>query len=550
MKHRAWIKRALALLSLSMTSQVAAQNIDTQRFAPRATSGGYFQTEGTEVRHPLDPFSLGLWLSYGHNPLISVANGDVREHIVRHQLAFDLTASYAFATWFELGVHLPVAYLKGDDVSSASLGDARLLPKFRLLDDRRHGVGLAFLADLRLPTHTGDFYGGARAPAAAPRILLDHRFGLTGFRAGIDLGVLIRKETEYRNVSAGSQMQAGLGLGYRFDGGRSPVEIMLDLRSALGLTELDREEVALEGLLGTAVDVTPDWKINAGAGLGLLEGYGVPTARGFLGVRWEPSPNDPDHDGIRNQKRPKRDDAADSGEARDEPASVDDVDDAARAAAIAGGYDACPDLPEDLDGIEDEDGCPEGDVDNDGVLDYLDRCPDEQETINGFQDDDGCADEGPAQIVIEDGRLTILETILFEPNSAKLDRRSDRIMEQIALTLRKHKEIERLEIGGHTDITGPRPFNMRLSRERARSVRQYLLEHGIKPERLSARGYGPDKPIADNETEEGRTLNRRVEFILAALAELDQARWEGAIRASARDKTAGMDEYCMKGLRE
>lgn len=513
MKVASLAARALCLASLFSVAEAHAQDIDTQRFTPRATSGGYFQTEGTEVRHPLDPFSLGLWLSYGHNPLISVANGGVAEHIVKHQLAFDLTASYAFSSWFELGLHAPLAYLSGDNVSQASLGDVRVLPKFRLLDDRRHAVGLAFLADVRLPTHTGDFYGGTRMPAATPRILLDHRFGLTGFRAGIDVGVLIRKETEYRNVSAGSQMQAGLAFGYRFDGGQSPVEMMLDLRSGLGLTQLDAEEVALEGLLGAAVDVTPEWKINAGGGLGILEGFGVPTARAFLGVRWEPSPNDPDHDGVRNTKRAADDDAV-SGEARDEPASVDDVDDAARAAAIAGGYDACPDLPEDLDGIEDEDGCPEGDADSDGVLDYLDRCPDEQETINGFQDDDGCADEGPAQIVIEDGRLTILETIRFEPNSAKLDRRSDRIMEQIALTLRKHKEIERLEIGGHTDITGPRPFNMHLSRERARSVRQYLLGRGIKPERLSARGYGPDKPIADNNTEEGRTLNRRVEFLL------------------------------------
>jgi outer membrane protein OmpA-like peptidoglycan-associated protein len=509
-----------ALLALSQRS-AKAEDIDTQRFLPRATTGGYLQTEGSEVRYPVDPLSLGLWLSYGHNPLVRVDDGDVRERIVGAQVGLDLTGSYAFATWFELGAHVPLAYLAGDDLSAAAIGDLRLLPKFRLLDDRRQAVGLAILADTRLPTHSNQFYGGARLPAFAPRLLLDHRFGLSGFRAGLDVGVLMRKETEYRNVSAGTEFLAGVGLGYRFDGGHAPVELMLDLRSAIGLVETDSEEVALEGLLGVEVDLTPEWKLHAGGGVGLLEGFGVPSGRALLGVRWEPSPNDPDHDGVRSQKR--TDDASATKQAADEPAqdaddssgaSVDAVDDRAREAAIRGGYDACPDLPEDYDNVEDEDGCPEGDQDGDGVLDYLDRCPDEAETINGFEDDDGCKDEGPAQIVIEEGRITILETIRFEPNSSTIERSSYSTLDQIALTVRKHQQIQSIEIGGHTDSTGPRELNMRLSLERARAVRQYLIAHGIPPARLSARGFGPDSPIADNGTEEGRTQNRRVEFLV------------------------------------
>lgn len=514
----------LSLLAFLPTAK--AEDIDTQRFLPRATTGGFLQTEGSEVRYPIDPLSLGLWLNYGHNPLVRVDQDDVRERIVGSQVGLDLTASYAFATWFELGAHLPLGYLSGDDLSAAVVGDLRVLPKFRLLDGRSRAVGLAILADTRLPTHSNEFYGGARLPAFAPRLLLDHRFGLSGFRAGIDVGVLLRKETEYRNISAGSELLAGVGLGYRFDAGRGPVELMLDLRSAVGLVETDSEEVALEGLLGVEVDVTPEWKLHAGAGVGLLEGFGVPTGRGLLGVRWEPSPNDPDHDGVRSPERSKEATSAERNaaeQAKDEPpqeadensaASVDAVDDAAREAAIRGGYDACPDLPEDYDGVEDEDGCPEGDQDGDGVLDYLDRCPDEAETINGFEDDDGCKDEGPAQIIIEEGRITILETIRFEPNSAKLERSSSGILDQITLTMRKNQHIQRIEIGGHTDSTGSRELNMRLSRERARTVRQYLIARGISPARLSARGYGPDSPIADNATDSGRTQNRRVEFLV------------------------------------
>jgi OmpA-OmpF porin, OOP family len=501
-------------ISLGGGHALAQDNaLDTQRFKPAATTGGFLQTEGTHVRHPVDPFSLGLWLSYAHNPLIVTdADGDVIERIVGSQLAFDLTASYAFTHWFELGMHAPLAYLDGDDTSEVALGDLRLLPKFRFLDDDLDGIGLGLITELRLPTHTSELYGGARYPAFAPRLLLDHRFGFSGFRLGLDVGVLIQKPTELREVHAGSEFQAGLGLGYRFDHGRSPVELLVDLRSAVGLSETDVEEVGLETMVGAGIDLSPAWKINVGAGLGMLEGYGVPTARALVGLRYQPSPNDPDHDGLAS-KRSAHPPPEDEAEPEAAAENLDAVDDAERERAVREGYDACPDLPEDFDGVEDEDGCPEGDRDGDGVLDYLDRCPDEAETINGFEDDDGCADEGPAKIVIEEGRLVILETIRFEPNSSRIDRDSHPIMNQIALTLRKYKEIDAIEIGGHTDSTGPRAFNMRLSRDRARAVRSYLLERGIKPARLRANGYGPDRPIADNGTEEGRAQNRRVEFL-------------------------------------
>ena len=362
--------------------------------------------------------------------------------------------------------------------------------------------------------------GGARNVAGALSFLLDHRFGLSGFRLGLDLGFLLREATHYRNVTAGSEFRAGLGLGYRFAGGQSPVELVFDIRSALGLAQLDPEEVSLEALGGALVDLSRDWKLHAAAGLGLLEGFGVPTFRVLAGLRWEPSPHDPDHDGLKtsdklaDKQREQLDpNAATTPESPGAVENVDAVDDAERAQAIREGYDACPGLPEDYDGVEDDDGCPEGDADGDGVLDYLDRCPHEDETINGFEDDDGCPDEGPAQIVVENGHIHILETIRFRPNSSEIESSSYPIMDQIALALRKHHELSHVEIAGHTDNTGPREFNLKLSRARARSVRQYLLSRGIPPARLAATGYGPDKPVGDNNTDEGRAQNRRVEFV-------------------------------------
>jgi OmpA-OmpF porin, OOP family len=512
---------SLLTVMAALTRAAHAEDVDVQRFAPAATSGGFLQTEGAQTRYAVDPFSLGVWLSFAHQPLIVVdRNGDVVEKVVSEQLGLDLTAAYAFSNWFELGAHVPLVYLAGDNLGAAAIGDMRVLPKFTFLRDDRAGVGLAVLTELRLPTHSEQFSGGARNLAGAARVLLDHRFGLTGLRLGLDLGVLLREATHYRNVTAASEIQAGIALGYRFAGGRSPVEILFDLRSALGLAQLDPEETSMEALAGVAVDLNPDWRLNVAAGLGLLEGFGVPTFRALAGLRWEPSPNDPDHDGLKSSDKllEKQREALDpnASAAPENPGAVenvDKVDDSERAQAIREGYDACPTLPEDLDGVEDDDGCPEGDEDGDGVLDYLDRCPHEDETINGFEDDDGCPDAGPAQIVVEGGKITILETIRFRPNSSEVDPASYPILNQIALALRKHRELSYIEIGGHTDNTGPREFNMRLSRARARSVRQYVLGRGIAPERLGARGYGPDHPLGDNATEQGRAQNRRVEFI-------------------------------------
>lgn len=522
-----WPVALVALLwCYCAASPVRAQNgdVDTQRFKPAATSGGFLQTEGSHVRYPVDPFSLGVWLSYSHNALIATdPNGDLSERIISTQLGLDVTGSYAFADWFELGLHAPLAYLDGDAGSEAALGDLRLVPKFRLLSDERSGIGLALIPELRAPTHTSRWYGGERFVGFAPRLALDHRLGYSGLRLGLELGFLLQKATRFREVRAGSEFQAGLGLGYRFAGGRSPVELMIDMRAAVGLAEADVEEVGLEGLLGLGIDLGPEWKLHVGGGLGLLEGFGVPTARALIGLRYEPSGNDPDHDGLRSPKHPERsgvegaqpDDRARSTPEPEQVAqNLDAVDDQERARAIREGYDACPDLPEDYDGDEDEDGCPEGDRDEDGVLDYLDRCPDSPETINGFEDDDGCEDAGPAQIVIEEGRLAILETIRFEPGSARVSRDSYPILDQIVLTLRKYRRFDAIEIAGHTDSTGPHDLNMRLSRDRTRAVRSYLVSHGIKPERLRANGYGPDRPIADNGSEEGRAQNRRVEFLI------------------------------------
>lgn len=108
--------------------------------------------------------------------------------------------------------------------------------------------------------------------------------------------------------------------------------------------------------------------------------------------------------------------------------------------------------------------------------------------------------------------LLISDKINFEVGSATILPDSYAELDKIVKTLEKKKV--RIRIEGHTDIQGTAAFNQTLSRQRANSIREYLIKKGIEPEQMGTAGYGSSKPVADNSTPEGRALNRRVEFIV------------------------------------
>ncbi|MDX1390299.1 MAG: OmpA family protein, partial [Acidobacteriota bacterium] len=85
------------------------------------------------------------------------------------------------------------------------------------------------------------------------------------------------------------------------------------------------------------------------------------------------------------------------------------------------------------------------------------------------------------------------------------------VLDRVAQSLVGNPEI-RVRVGGHTDSTGSRDFNLTLSQSRAEAVAAYLVTRGVASTRLEAVGYGPDRPVGDNATEAGRAMNRRVEL--------------------------------------
>ena len=119
---------------------------------------------------------------------------------------------------------------------------------------------------------------------------------------------------------------------------------------------------------------------------------------------------------------------------------------------------------------------------------------------------------GPDRVVLTASNIAIMDKVQFETGSATVKPVSFPLLDEVAKVMKDNAQIEEVEIDGHTDSTGAADFNRKLSQQRAESVRTYLIGKGVEAKRLVAKGFGPDKPIADNSTDAGREQNRRVEF--------------------------------------
>lgn len=180
--------------------------------------------------------------------------------------------------------------------------------------------------------------------------------------------------------------------------------------------------------------------------------------------------------------------------------------------------DSCPLQAEDMDGWEDEDGCPDPDNDRDGFPDAEDACPNEAEVVNGVEDRDGCPDEGLIELV--DDRIVLEERVLFDFARARVKHAARPVLRAIVELYRQHPEWVRLRVEGHTDRRGAHTLNQRLSEQRAQRVRSVLVEYGIPADIIDAVGYGETRLRTWGDDESSHQLNRRVEFVVMARREL------------------------------
>lgn len=173
--------------------------------------------------------------------------------------------------------------------------------------------------------------------------------------------------------------------------------------------------------------------------------------------------------------------------------------------------DKCPDQAEDFDGVDDRDGCPEDDADKDGIPDAEDKCPkDPGEAAADDPEKNGC----PHYIrhIVGSAEIQIMKQVEFKFDSFELLPISFPILDEVVRLLKVNTEIKLVSIEGHTDNQGKDEYNDRLSKERAKTVLDYLVSKGIERSRLTSTGFGSKMPLMGNDTEAGRSKNRRVEF--------------------------------------
>jgi outer membrane protein OmpA-like peptidoglycan-associated protein len=133
------------------------------------------------------------------------------------------------------------------------------------------------------------------------------------------------------------------------------------------------------------------------------------------------------------------------------------------------------------------------------------------------------------EVQVTTKEITIRHQIQFALDSAVILPESFGILTEVADTLIRHPEILRIEVQGHTDNSGTPEHNRQLSEERSESVRGWLVQHGVGPDRMLAKGYGQTRPLVPNVTAANRGKNRRVQFII-----LDR---EGSAAPAAKERS-------------
>jgi OmpA-OmpF porin, OOP family len=204
--------------------------------------------------------------------------------------------------------------------------------------------------------------------------------------------------------------------------------------------------------------------------------------------------------------------------------------------------DGCPLDPEDRDNFEDDDGCPDLDNDKDGIADKIDGCPIDPEDKDSFEDDDGCPDldndkdgipdlkdkcpmepgappdgcpKKYTNVVVTQTKIEIKQTVFFATNKATIKPVSFGLLTEVAQAMKDNPTIK-VDVEGHTDSQGNDRFNLKLSQKRAESVKKFLVGKGVASDRMRPKGYGENVPLADNRTADGRAQNRRVEFVITS----------------------------------
>ncbi|MEZ4270716.1 MAG: OmpA family protein [Myxococcota bacterium] len=416
----------LSFLTLFVSPLVQAQDttntaIDVQLFHPTPGARNFFTTESGEVNSHLG-ISTGIHINYARNPLSIQSlqvDGSKRDvgTVIKNRTDVNILAALGLFNHLELGFALPLITQGGLDsaafndanvnvgiqsLTGFTLGDLRVVPK--LSYSYNEGLfAVAVVPTVVIPVG-GAEYAGEDDIVIEPSLALSTHVGIV--RGAINVGYRQRKQARIQTLVIDDEIFAKAAVAVDILMGRSdtPFEIVAEVFGSTpaesfdfgvdsGLqSEFDKARTPLEFDVGVRFTLMDSLLFTVGGGGGILPGYGAPAPRVFAGLSYvtgNKPPPDMDNDKIPDEKDQCPDKPEDIDGFEDEDGCPDFDNDGDN---ILDEDDQCPLEMEDRDGFEDEDGCPEVDNDQDGLLDADDPCPLEAEDKDGFQDEDGCPD--------------------------------------------------------------------------------------------------------------------------------------------------------------
>ncbi len=415
---------ALVLCSVASVAAQPAGNLPIDTFRPAMDSRGYLTINASQVLgHKELSFGLGS-LSWGHK-LLGFENGTAT-YSVDNVITATLIAAYGVhigPAELEFGVSVPLSIMSGDrgpdDLGAADnpnddmryqldgqgLGNVGLHLKTRFLKTSKSPrIGLGVIASVYLPTtDPEDRFLGENALTPQIMGILDKEFGRRGrLRVSLNAGFRLRAMTSFtdtgdggapatnQTITASGEIPVGLGIAFAIS--PQKFDLVGEVFGAVPVGDHENYQ-PLEAIGGVKLYLARNSFLSLGAGRGLVPAKGAnPDFRAFIGIVFEPNIGDRDGDGLKDDVDKCPDEPEDFDGFEDEdgcPEPDNDRD------GIVDEDDKCPLIPEDKDGFQDEDGCPDGDSndrDGDRILDEVDRCPDDPEDYDQFEDEDGCPD--------------------------------------------------------------------------------------------------------------------------------------------------------------
>ena len=490
-------------------SALVLPSLQLQRFRPAPGPADYLTVFGTGISPHME-WNAGSFFNYSDDPLQLGALNTPERRTVTHQSQLDVVGAIGLWDMVEVGLVIPWTILQGSDelapilppemgsrsdLPRTALNDWRVTGKYRFLDFEHSPVALALMAGVSLPIGNSNAFGGDGGFGAETAVVAEYIL-LETIRTAANLGFRYRPgQRILRQNVIGNEMTWGLAAHAPFL--TDNLDVLAELAGALGV---ERKPERFSGIAPGEVPVElkgalryrffEDWAVTGGMGAGLTDGVGTPDWRFFIGVNgqwvtggwWHVDYSQP---GFRAEMDPCDDRLTDQTGRR-----------------LRFNPPDCPELdPEPVISHEDRVAILER-----AAPPALRRRPPAPPPV--ADDDDG--DGGGASL--RQGMIFITEQVNFGLGSADIMEDSYSVLNDVVRLLRRHDDIRLIRIEGHTDSVGRASNNLRLSRQRAESVRQYLIDGGIEPHRVEAIGYGQSQPIADNSTQEGRAENRRVEF--------------------------------------